>query len=85
MQEAGHHRRFQNGIDHIDLSKTDANTAGCRHDKFKVLLDGNAAFAKAGQLRYDVKTGFFSCNTEGVGGGGIHHLFEEQAGSSELE
>jgi Ca2+-binding RTX toxin-like protein len=54
---------FQHG-DTVDLSAIDANTATRGDDVFKTLLVGKKAFTKAGQLRYDSKTGLLSGNTD---------------------
>jgi Ca2+-binding RTX toxin-like protein len=55
---------FEIGIDLIDLSRIDANASTKKHDMFKTLLKGKAAFTKAGQLHYDAKTGVLSGNTD---------------------
>lgn len=55
---------FEAGIDIIDLGQLDANTATRKNDAFKVLLKGKEDFTKAGQLRYDAKTGILSGNTD---------------------
>jgi len=55
---------FRHGIDRIDLSKIDANTSTRADNLFTTLLSAGSTFTKAGQLRYDPKTGILSGNTD---------------------
>ena len=55
---------FERGNDQIDLSGIDANTATKADNAFRGILSGSKAFTKAGQLRYDAKTGILSGNTD---------------------
>lgn len=55
---------FKHGVDKIDLSSIDANLALKGDNAFHTLLKGTAMFTKAGQIRYDAKTGILSLNTD---------------------
>jgi hypothetical protein len=55
---------FEHGVDRIDLSGIDSNTKAAGNNAFKTLLSSKKAFSKAGQLRYDNKTGILSGNTD---------------------
>jgi Ca2+-binding RTX toxin-like protein len=43
---------FQRGIDHIDLSGIDANTATAGNSAFKGFINAGATFSRAGQLKF---------------------------------
>lgn len=55
---------FDATMDVIDLSGIDANRSAAGNNAFKALLSGKHTFTKAGQLRYDSKTGILSGNTD---------------------
>ena len=55
---------FWSGDDRIDLRQLDANILTRQDNNFSVLLKGHQKFTKAGQLRYDAKTGILSGNTD---------------------
>jgi Ca2+-binding RTX toxin-like protein len=56
---------FRHGSDRIDLARIDADTSTRTDNRFTALLGADKAFTKAGQLRYDAKTGVLSGNTDG--------------------
>ncbi|MEZ0171079.1 M10 family metallopeptidase C-terminal domain-containing protein [Microvirga sp. TS319] len=55
---------FRHGVDRIDISGIDADATTRTDNRFTALLSAGSTFTKAGQLRYDAKTGVLSGNTD---------------------